>query len=298
MSFDSKANQTIAMKVSRRTIWVNLLLSLFKMAAGVLAHSSAMISDAVHSASDVLSTLVVMVGIKLANRQSDADHEYGHERLECIAALLLAAVLAITGAGIGYSGYQKIVAATAGTLASPGLLAIVAAVLSILVKEGMYWYTRAAALKIHSSALLADAWHHRSDALSSIGSFVGILGARLGWPVLDPVASLVICFFIFKVSYDIARQSIRQLTDRSCSPALEAEMRDAILQQEGVAKIDLLRTRQFGPRVYVDVEFSADGSLSLYDSHSIAENVHHVIESQFPEVKHCMVHVNPLEQKS
>lgn len=294
MSYDSKGRAAVAMRVSRRTIWANSALAIFKLAAGIVAHSSSMISDAIHSASDVFSTITVMIGIRLASQDSDKEHEYGHERLECIAALLLAAVLALTGGGIGYSGYQKILSAAAGSLAAPGVLALGAAVVSVLCKEAMYWYTRAAAKKIDSTSLMADAWHHRSDALSSVGAFIGILGARLGYPVLDPAASLVICIFIWKVSYDIFREAVRELTDHSCAPDVEKEMRELILRQEGVARIDVLRTRQFGPRVYVDVEFSADGGLSLYDSHAIAEQVHHAVEHSFPAVKHCMVHVNPL----
>lgn len=291
MSFDPENSKHLAMKVSRRTLWFNILLSLIKLLAGIFAHSSSMISDAVHSASDVFSTLTVMVGIRLASRQADADHEYGHERLECITALLLAIVLALTGCGIGWSGVQQLLSPE--DLAAPGALALAAAVFSIVSKEVMFRYTRAAARKIASTSLMADAWHHRSDALSSIGAFVGILGARLGYPVLDPAASLVICCFIWKVSYDIFRDAVRQLIDESCPSATEEEMRQVILQQKGVLQLDLLHTRQFGPRIYVDVEFSADAALSLSESHAIAEQVHHAIEAGFPAVKHCMVHVNP-----
>lgn len=285
---------TLAIKVSRQSIAVNLLLSAGKLAAGILGRSAAMISDAVHSASDVLSTIIVMVGLKLSARAADRDHEYGHERLECIAAVLLAAVLALTGVGIGISGVKGILSAQDGGLAIPSMLALWAAVISIAVKEGMYWYTRWAAKKCSSAALMADAWHHRSDALSSIGSLIGIAGARLGLPVLDPVASLVICLFILKASLDIFRDAVEKLTDRAASPKLEREMEVLILQQNGVESLDLLKTRQFGSRVYVDVEFSADGSLSLVEAHSIAQAVHDQIESAFPAVKHCMVHVNPV----
>ncbi len=291
-NFSGNATQ-IAMRVSRRSIAVNLLLTLFKLLAGVLANSSAMISDAVHSASDVFSTFIVMISVKLAGRKADAGHEYGHERMECIASILLAVVLALTGVGIGYSGIQKIYSASYDTLEIPGVLALVAALVSIAAKEAMYWYTRAAARKIGSTALMADAWHHRSDALSSIGSLLGILGARLGYPVCDPLASVVICLFILKASIDIFRNAAGQLTDRACDPETERDMRIEILLQPGVQSVDLLQTRQFASRTYVDVEISANGSLSLTDAHAIAEQVHQVIERKFPTVKHCMVHVNP-----
>ncbi|MCD8353164.1 MAG: cation diffusion facilitator family transporter [Clostridiales bacterium] len=296
MELDPKTKAKIAYRVSWTSVWGNVLLAAFKLAAGLLAHSSAMVSDAVHSASDVFSTFTVMIGVKLSSRQADADHEYGHERLECIASLLLAALLAVTGLGIGYSGIQKIAQASYGQLEAPGRLALVAAVVSIVCKEAMYWYTRRAAKQTGSSALLADAWHHRSDALSSIGSLIGIWGARMGWPVLDPAVSLVICLFILKVSYDVFRQAVNELTDRSCPAYIEEEMRLSILRQAGVERLDLLRTRQFGTRVYVDVEIAADGDLPLTQAHGIAQRVHDTIEREFPSVKHCMVHVNPISQ--
>ncbi|MEE3395086.1 MAG: cation diffusion facilitator family transporter [Candidatus Onthomonas sp.] len=284
-----------AIKVSRQSIVVNLLLSLGKLAAGILGRSAAMVSDAVHSASDVFSTLIVMVGLRLARQAEDRDHEYGHERLECVAALLLAAVLAVTGGGIGISGVRSILALNSVSLAVPGLMALWAAVISIAVKEGMYWYTRRAAKQCGSAALMADAWHHRSDALSSVGSLIGIAGARLGFPVLDPVASLVICVFILKAAVGIFRDAVGKLTDHAAAPGLEQEMADVILRQQGVQRLDLLKTRQFGSRIYVDVEFSSDGDLSLVEAHAIAHRVHDSIEREFPSVKHCMVHVNPME---
>ena len=199
----SKTNEQLTMQISRNTILGNIALSAFKLAAGLLGRSAAMLSDAVHSLSDVLSTVVVIIGIKLANQKADREHPYGHERFECVAAILLATILCATGLGIGYGGLQTILSGSYGAISIPGKLALIAAVGSIVVKEGMYWYTRAAAQKIHSNALMADAWHHRSDALSSIGSFVGIWGARIGFPVLDSVACLLISLFIVKAAVDI-----------------------------------------------------------------------------------------------
>lgn len=282
-----------AMKVSTVSIVVNVLLSLFKLLAGVIAHSGAMISDAIHSASDVFSTIIVMVGIHLAGRKSDKEHPYGHERMECVAAIVLATVLAVTGLGIGWSAIQSIAKESTGVVVVPGVLALVAAVVSILTKEGMYWYTRFHAKKIDSSALMADAWHHRSDALSSVGSFVGIFGARMGFPMLDPLASVVICLFVVKAAVDIFRDAISKMTDKSCDQETVNEMHDCIMNIQGVEGIDLLKTRSFGSKYYVDIEIKADGDKKLWEAHAIAENVHHVIEHQFPLVKHCMVHVNP-----
>lgn len=288
----SSMEQT-AMHVSKVSILVNLLLSAGKLAAGILGSSGAMISDAIHSASDVFSTIIVMIGIKISGKGADREHPYGHERMECVAAILLAAVLAVTGFEIGTAGLDKIISGNYDTLRIPGISALAAAVISVAAKEWMYWYTRFYAKKINSSALMADAWHHRSDALSSIGAFIGILGARMGFPVLDPVASVVICLFILKAAYDIFKDAIDKMVDTACDPVIEEELRDFVLKQDGVLGIDLLRTRTFGSRIYVDVDIRADGSLPLRDAHLIADRVHDEIEKNFEQVKHIMVHVNP-----
>lgn len=283
-----------AMKVSAVSIVVNLLLSLFKLLAGILAHSGAMISDAIHSASDVGSTFIVIAGMKISGKESDRDHEYGHERMECIAAIILSGLLLATGIGIGISGVQNIIKSTQGEeILIPGRLALFAALLSIAVKEWMFRYTKTAANQIKSAALMADAWHHRSDALSSIGAFVGILGSRMGLPILDSVASIVICILIGKASIDIFRDAADKMVDRSCDPETENKMRLTVLSIDGVSGVDLLKTRLFGSRIYVDIEIAADGRLPLYQAHDIAEKVHQKIENTYKDVKHCMVHVNP-----
>ena len=188
---DENNFQKIANRVSFITIIQNLLLSIFKLLAGLIAHSNAMISDAIHSASDVFSTIIVIIGVKISSRDSDKEHPYGHERMECVAAILLAIVLFMTGLGIGASALQDILRGDYESLEVPGVLALIAAIVSILAKESMYWYTRRYAKKIDSSALMADAWHHRSDAFSSIGALIGIAGSRMGYPIMDSVASLV-----------------------------------------------------------------------------------------------------------
>ena len=289
----AKTNEQIAMQVSANSIAVNLMLSIFKLIAGLLASSGAMISDAIHSASDVFSTIIVIIGVKISGKASDEDHPYGHDRFECVASIILAILLGVTGVGIGLTGVQKLIAGHYDTLAIPGILALAAAVISIVVKEIMYWYTRNAAKKINSGALMADAWHHRSDALSSVGSFVGILGARMGFPMLDPLASVVICLFVVKAAVDIFRDAISKMTDKSCDQETVNEMHDCIMNIQGVEGIDLLKTRSFGSKYYVDIEIKTDGDKKLWEAHAIAESVHHAIEQQFPLVKHCMVHVNP-----
>ena len=282
-----------ATKVALVTIVWNIILSIGKLLAGILAHSGAMISDAVHSASDVFSLIIVIIGVRIASRDSDKDHPYGHERLECVASVILATVLCITGIGIGINACKDILGGHYNDLAVPGVLALIAALVSIIVKEGMFWYTRHYAKKLDSGALMADAWHHRSDALSSVGALIGIGGARLGYPILDSVASVVICIFIVKAAYDIFMEAVNKMVDKACDEATEEMIRDCVMSVPGVEGIDLLMTRVFGNKVYVDVEIRANGQETLSESHDIAETVHSRIESTFPKVKHIMVHVNP-----
>lgn len=285
--------QKTAMKISMVSIVGNILLSLFKALAGIVANSGAMISDAIHSASDVFSTIVVIIGIRISGKDSDREHPYGHERMECVAAILLATILAATGLFIGWSAVEKITIQEESALAVPGILALVAAVVSIAVKEAMFWYTRAGAKKIDSGALMADAWHHRSDALSSIGALVGIVGARMGYPILDAIASLVICIFIEKAAINIFKDAINKMVDKACDDETEHEMYECVMKNENVRGVDLLRTRTFGNKIYVDIEIRVDGKLTLWEAHAIAESVHDSVETEFSKVKHIMVHVNP-----
>ena len=286
----------VANKVSLITIAGNVMLSVVKLLAGIIAHSSAMISDAIHSASDVFSTFVVIIGIKLSSKKADREHPYGHERLECVAAIILAMVLFITGLGIGVDAFKNIVQGKYNDLQTPGMLALVAAIVSIVSKEGMYWYTRFYAKKIDSSALMADAWHHRSDAFSSIGALIGICGARLGFPVMDSVASLVIFVFIVKAAYDIFKDALDKMVDHSCDEETEKQISECVMRNEQVLGIDLLQTRMFGNKIYVDIEIGLPSYYTLEQSHGIAEAVHQEIEHNFPKVKHIMVHVNPADE--
>lgn len=288
------SRESIAMKVSVNTMAANTVLALGKFITGILAHSGALVSDAVHSASDVVSTIVVIIGFRLSGREADSSHPYGHERFECVCSALLAALLFVTGIAIGKNAIAGIISGAA--VAVPGAPALVAAAVSIAVKEAMYRYTVRAAEKLGSPALRADAWHHRSDALSSIGSFAGILGARLGFYRADGIASAIICLFIIKVSFDIIRDALRGMVDSACDEETEAKMKDVIMSVDGVLGVDLLNTRMFGSKVYVDVEISADGKITFSDSHCIAENVHTAVENSFENVKHCMVHVNPAQE--
>ena len=287
--------QRVANKVSFVTIIGNILLSVMKLIAGFIAHSNAMISDAIHSASDVFSTFVVIIGIKLASKKADKEHPYGHERLECVAAIVLSMVLFITGFGIGTAALKNITSGDYNNIVVPGILALVAAIVSIVSKEAMYWYTRYNAKRIDSSALMADAWHHRSDAFSSIGALIGIAGARLGFPIMDSIASLIIFVFIIKAAYDIFKDAIDKMVDHACDDDTVNQIRECVMKHEDVLGIDMLQTRIFGNKIYVDLEIATDGSYTLSKAHTIAESVHDDIEKSFPKVKHIMVHVNPAD---
>ena len=292
----------IANKLAALGVGGNIALCALKFAAGIIAGSAAMVSDAVHSASDVLATAIAYLGVRIAARDADDGHPYGHERFECLASLALAFILLAAGLGIGYAGITAIVAfaqaggdAQAAGLVSdtPLWLALVAAIVSIAVKEGMYRYTRHWANVMHSPAFLADAKHHRSDALSSIGALIGIGAAMLGFPLGDPIASVVICLFIIKMAAEVARDAVDRMMDTPCSHETEEAIRTRIEAVEGVQRVDLLHTRMFGARAYVDAEIAVLGTLSLEQAHAIAHNAHDAVEHDFPLIKHVMIHVNP-----
>lgn len=285
----------IVKKLSIVGILGNILLAGFKLFAGLLGRSGAMISDAVHSLSDVFATFVAFFGVLLARQPEDEEHPYGHERLECVAALILGLILAGTGIGIGYSGIHKLISRE--ELSVPTILPLIAALVSIAAKEGMFWYTMFYAKKMDSSAFKADAWHHRSDALSSVGSFIGIGLAKLGFPIMDPVASLIICLFILKVAFDISKDALDRMLDTSCGEAFEEDLRSFIEGQPGVEHVDLLHTRKFGNKIYIDLEIAAQRDISLIKAHEIAENVHASVEETYPNVKHIMIHVNPSDEE-
>lgn len=283
------------MKVSIISIIGNVFLSIFKFIAGIIGKSNAMISDSIHSLSDVLSTIVVMIGLKIASKKEDVSHPYGHERIECVASFILAIFLFITGLGIGWMGIKTIFFENYSEIKTPTLIALIAAIISIITKEAMYWYTRSVAKKIKSDALMADAWHHRSDALSSIGSLIGIGGAMMGFKLLDSIASIIICLCIIKVSYDIFMDSVDKMVDKACNSDFINKICDLVLSTNGVLNIDLIKTRLFGNKIYIDLEIAANQDLTLKEAHEIAQEVHDNIENNYEDVKHCMVHVNPKE---
>ena len=277
------------------TVVMNIFLSLIKLLAGFIGHSTSMISDGVHSLSDVISSIGVFIGLRISQKPADIDHPYGHEKFEAVLSKILAFILFLTGLSIGYSAIETIVSSS---YIIPKMMTIWAALLSIGVKEWMYHYTIRQAKKIESTALAANAWHHRSDSLSSIGALIGIIGARLGFPILDPLAALVITLIILKVAIEIFVEATNQVIDKAASPELVNEIIQQIQSVNGVLAIDSLKTRVHSNRIYVDLEISVEATLSLIEAHTIAEAVHYQLEQNIHKIKHCTVHVNPLKLPS
>lgn len=288
-------NKKLAINVSIITIIGNIFLSIIKFIAGIFSHSGAMISDAIHTVSDVATTIIAMIGVTIGNLEEDSNHRYGHERIECIASLILSFILLITGLEIGIEGIKLLLKNDLDLIETPGLFALIAAIISILVKELMFQYTIRVAKRIKSDSLKADAWHHRSDALSSIGALIGIILSRLGYKIFDPIASILIAILICKVAVDIFLEATNKLVDKSCDDKTIEEIKKVVLKEKGVLGIDDIKTRIFASKIYVDIEISADGNKSLRETHKIAEKVHDKVEKKFTEIKHIMVHVNPFE---
>ena len=278
---------------------VNLLLVGLKAVAGVAGHSAAMISDAVHSLSDFVTDIVVLVFVRVSARPQDDDHDYGHGKYETIATLFIGLALAAAAVGIVVSGAQKLAAWLQGEeLQAPGMLALWAALASIVVKEILYQYTRIKGKKLDSPALEANAWHHRSDALSSIGAAIGIGGAILlgkRWTVLDPLASIVVGAMLVKVAWDLLGPSFSELTDSSLPANTENEMLEIIQSVDGVADPHNLRTRRIGNRIAAEVHIRMDGNRTLADAHEKASEVERRFRERFGPESHIIIHMEPLK---
>lgn len=283
-------NYKLGVKTSWVTVVVNIILAAFKVIAGIIGNSSAMIADGVHTLSDVLTTFVVLLGLKISSKEADEGHPYGHEKYESVFAKVLSMLLLLTGIFIGYEAIKILIS---GETRTPKLIALIAALLSIVVKEGMYWYTIKVAKKIKSVSMEADAWHHRSDAFSSIGTFAGVLGAQLGLPALDPIAGIIVSIFVVKVGVDLYIKSVKELVDESASEEIIETITGKVESMNGVKGIKSLKTRVFGNRIYVDIEIFVDSNISVKSGHDIAEKVHDMLEAEVSDIKHCMVHIEP-----
>lgn len=282
----------LAERITTLNIVINMALAVLKLTVGFLTGSQALVSDGIHSVTDVVSSVVVLTGIRLSHRRSDSEHPYGHERLECVAAIVLSVLVGATGVGIAVSGIRGLFSAS-DSASSPGMIALTAAVLSVLIKEIMFRYTRVAARRSNSAALYADAWHLRTDALSSLGSVIGVWGANIGIYVLDPLAALLIGLLVIKAAVEIFLDAIRKMIDRSCDTTLQAEMEQVVFAVQGVEGIDEFKTRLFGNRVYAEVTVIVADTLSANEAYTIAQTIRETVESRFEVVKTCSVHIVP-----
>ena len=279
---------------------VNVLLLLFKFVAGIVGHSAAMVADAVHSLSDFVTDVIVLVFVHISGKPQDKSHDYGHGKYETLAMTLIGVALLIVAIGIIYSGVVKISAWLGGEqLKAPGTVALWAALLSVLLKEAVYQYSMVKARQLNSQVLAANAWHHRSDALSSIGTAIGIGGAIfLGqrWAVLDPIASLVVGAFIVKVAVDLLRDGIGDLMEHSLPDEIEEEMLRMVGELPGVVNPHDLRTRRIGNHFAIELHILMDGDITLREAHNKASEVENLLRSRYGQDTHIAIHVEPLEE--
>ena len=276
---------------------VNVILLLFKFVAGILGHSAAMVADAIHSLSDFVTDLIVIVFVRISGKPEDKSHDYGHGKYETLAMTIIGMALLAVAIAIVYSGMTKIIAWANGTqLEAPGMLALWAALLSVLLKEGVYRYSMVKARQLNSQAVEANAWHHRSDALSSIGTAVGIGGAIfLGqrWTVLDPIASVIVGLFIVKVSVDLLRNGIGDLMEQSLPDIIEDEILGLVASLPDVVEPHDLRTRRIGNHYAIELHILMDGNVSLNDAHEKASEVEELLRHHYGPETHVVVHVEP-----
>jgi len=276
---------------------VNVVLLLFKFVAGIVGHSAAMVADAVHSLSDFVTDIIVLVFVHISGKPKDKDHDYGHGKYETLAMTIIGAALLAVAIGIVYSGLTKIILwAQGGTLEAPGMLALWAALLSVVLKEAVYHYSMVKARQLNSQAVEANAWHHRSDALSSIGTAIGIGGAIfLGqrWTVLDPVASIIVGLFIVKVSVDLLRSGIGDLMEQSLPDEVEDEILRLAASVPGVVEPHELRTRRLGNHYAIELHILMDGSITLCEAHDKATEVENILRQHYGPETHVAVHVEP-----
>lgn len=275
----------------------NLLLVVFKFVAGIVGHSAAMIADAVHSLSDFITDIIVVIFVAISGKPEDEDHDYGHGKYETLATAVIGIILFFVGVGILISGIKAIVGTLQGEpLQTPSLLALIAAVISILVKEVLYHYTVKRGKALGSSSVVANAWHHRSDALSSIGTAIGIGGAIfLGeqWRILDPIAAVIVSLFIIKVAVELFKPCIEELLERSLPTEMEQKILDIILSTPQVSSPHHLRTRRIGSYIAIEVHIRMDGQRSLSEAHQVASDIERRLKAEFGESTHIGIHMEP-----
>ncbi|RKD30909.1 cation diffusion facilitator family transporter [Thermohalobacter berrensis] len=272
------------------TIVLNVILAIGKIIIGFTSKSTAILADGIHTVSDVASSIGIIVGFFIAKKPEDKEHQYGHEKAESIAGFLLSLLLIGVGLNIGYSALKLIIT---GNIKIPGVSAIWAAVISILIKEIQFRITLQGGKRINSTALIADAWHHRSDSLSSIAALIGIIGARFGYKILDPLAGLIVSIIVIKVGLELFLHGYNELMDVSIEQEKIDEISNKLLHETDITRLDELRARKHGSKVYVDIRVSVDPNITVHKGHDIAEDVEKVVYQNIANVKDVLVHVNP-----
>ena len=290
-----KKEQIIITRTSIFTIIMNLFLTAMKIVTGIIGRSTALISDAINSASDVLTTFIVWISGKLSRKEQDETHPYGHEKLESMISVVLGMFLIITAfeiiktafdSFVGYVFYQE-------PITPPTIVALIAAALTIVIKQIMYRYTMIQSKRASSSALQAMAIDHRSDQFAALGVVIGVGGAMAGWLFLEPLASFVICLLIFRMGFRIIKIGFAQVVDQAVDEDTKNQILEIVNQCDGVLRLDDIKTRMFGMKIYVDLEIAVDHRLLISEAHDIAQALHDKVEEAIPDVKHCMIHVNP-----
>ncbi len=280
---------------------VNMILLIMKFVAGILGNSAAMIADAVHSLSDFLTDIVVIVLVKLSSKPADKDHDYGHGKYETVATSIIGMALVVVAIMLGWNGIEKIIAVINGeNIESPGMIALAAAVVSILLKEWVFRITKKVALEVDSKALEANAWHHRSDAFSSIGTAIGIGGAVLlgnSWVVLDPIAAVVVSVLIFITAFRLLRQASGELLEESLPKETEDKIEDIVYQDKLVSDIHNLHTRRIGSIIAIEMHLRLPGDISLEESHNHATAIERALRNEFGNGTHIMLHIEPVKHK-
>lgn len=286
-------------KVTIAGSMINVMLLIMKLTAGILGHSAAMIADAIHSLTDFATDVIVLIFVKLGNKPQDKDHDYGHGKYETLATTIIGISLFVVGVMICYSGITKTFHAICGEkIQQPGTVALIAAIISIILKEWAYQFTARAGRKYHSEAVIANAWHHRSDALSSIGTAMGIGGAILlgnKWALLDPIAAIIVSVFIIKASWGLVTQSLKELTDASLSEDEEKEIMKIANTEEGIKEIHNLRTRRIGNRIAIEMHIRMPGNVTLYEAHQHATDIENLLKKRFGTDTHIGIHIEPIK---
>jgi len=289
----------IAQKVTWIGFFINLVLTSLKLTAGILGRSTAMLADAIHSLSDFITDLIVILFIGVSGKERDEDHRYGHGKYETFATLLISLALLIVGIGIFWSGLIKVIDTLNGKeIEQPSLIALIAALISIIVKEGLYWYTKNEGVKINNQAVIANAWHHRSDAFSSIGTTLGISGAIFlgdNWRILDPIAGIVVSFFIIKVAVDLGMPSVHELLEQSLPKETEQEISAILNENPEILAFHNLKTRKIGNIYAIDVHIKLDKEISFVRSHDIATETEVKFRERFGARTITSIHTEPFK---